>query len=61
MAPRPYTPPMTEPRPNDHEDVAEETLKDLAEVVSALLPIKGAARGWLSAPEYEVLRWRQRS
>jgi hypothetical protein len=44
--------------PQDPKDVSRDTARDLSALVGELATLKGDATHWLTAPEYEVLRYR---
>lgn len=45
-------------RERDDQDVAQEMARGLADLAAQLASLKGEARGWLTDPMYDVLRFR---
>jgi hypothetical protein len=53
-----YAPPMSEPRPRDDRDAAQDLARDLAEIASRISSLKGEANAYLTDPNYGALRLR---
>jgi hypothetical protein len=53
-----YSYPMSDPRPRDDTDAAQDIARDLAEIASQISFLKGDANAYLEDPNYETLRLR---
>jgi hypothetical protein len=49
---------MTDPRPRDDRDAAQDTARDLAEIAGRIGQFKGDANAYLTDPNYETLKLR---
>lgn len=49
---------MTDPRPRNDRDVAQDLARELAEVAAHIGQLKGDANAYLTDPNYETLRLR---
>jgi hypothetical protein len=49
---------MSEPRPRDDRDAAQDLARDLAEIAAQLGQLKGDANAYLTDPNYATLRLR---
>jgi hypothetical protein len=49
---------MTDPRPRDDSDVAQDTARDLGEIAAHFGQLKGDANAYLTDPNYNTLRLR---
>jgi hypothetical protein len=49
---------MSEPRPRNDRDVAQDTARDLADIASQISSLKGEANAYLTKPKYNTLRLR---
>jgi hypothetical protein len=45
-------------KPRDHTDAAQDMARDLADIAGQLASLKGEARAWLRAPNYDTLKLR---
>lgn len=54
----PYSYSMTDPRPRDDRDVAQDLARDLAEIASHIGHLKGDANAYLTDLKYSTLRLR---
>ena len=49
---------MSDPRPRDDTDAAQDLARDLAEIASHIGQLKGEANAYLTDPNYSTLRLR---
>jgi hypothetical protein len=49
---------MSDPRPRDDRDAAQDTARDLAEIAAHIGQLKGDANAYLDDPNYNTLRLR---
>jgi hypothetical protein len=49
---------MSDPRPRDDRDVAQDTARDLAEIAAHISSLKGDANAYLTDPNYNTLQLR---
>jgi hypothetical protein len=54
----PYSYPMSDPRPRDDRDVAQDLARDLADIAAHIGHLKGDANAYLDDPDYSTLRLR---
>jgi hypothetical protein len=53
-----YSYPMSDPRPRDDRDAAQDTARDLAEIAAHIGHLIGDANAYLTDPKYGTLRLR---
>jgi hypothetical protein len=53
-----YSSPMSEPRPRDDRDVAQDLARDLTDIAAQISSLKGEANAYLTDSNYNTLRLR---